>query len=187
METGANESLQNKSVADHVGKSMWSKLKEAFIDMPIAEKAAENIVVINNQLTAPSLNTVRHLLQKHGHTIAKGIEVTATALDITLAVTCAALGIGKIKKLGTPEQRAEAKKVLTGHTLLEKNTSSLYVNHMKRNAMMLGGTGAAILVLRPVSRLALVGGTVMKPLSEKVGQIVNRIAGGSRETMSASG
>lgn len=187
METGVNESLQNTSVVDHTGKSMWSAVKDALIELPVAEKTAESIVAINNQLTAPSLDTVRNLLEKHGHSIAKGVEITATALDITLAVTCAALGIGKIKKLGPPEQKARVDTALAGHKLLKTNASALYADSMKRSAMALGGTGGAILVLRPVSRLAWAGGTVMKPLAEKVGQIVNRIAGGSRETMSASG
>lgn len=173
METGSVETVTSSPVVEHTSKAMWSTLKDGLLRIPIAAKNAENVAILSQQLDAPALKNVRQLLEQHGKTIAKASEVAATAMDVTLATVCAALAGEKIHALGSVQKDMSISPLLAGRT------SDLYRDKTKMAAVKLGGIGGAILVVRPVSRLAFLTSTMIAPMSERIGALVNRIAGGN--------
>lgn len=182
MEIGQSESAPSSPVIEHASRSTWTKVTDALTKIPIAEKYADNIAAFTKQLDAPSLQNVRHALEKHGKTFATLGAVAANTVDVTLAEVCGAVSVGKVRDLGfrTGDRRA-AEAITHSHPRLIERTVRPYVLKTKSNAIGFGALSGAILLVRPVSRLALFGGIATKPVSERIGQIVNRIAGGGRD------
>ena len=173
---GQNEQIPKQSpVVETVGKKMW----EALVNIPVDREWANKMRSIADKMTARKFSNVREILHHNADSIGNLAKVGSAALDVALSVGC---GAGVIKfGLDMKKNTQGINHVITHPELSvalqgQKPDLSSKNFDLKKNAIVFGGLGGTMLVVRLASRLAYysakLGGTVM----ERVAGAINTIA-----------
>lgn len=176
MESGTTEVSAPARVVDHVAAQTGQGLLDRLVRIPISEQTATNLLVVSEQFTAPALQKLQSMLQEHAHTIGKAVAIGSAALDITLASICASLSVGTFRGLQKNGELKAARAALFPRAT--ERTSKLFVDKARHKGIALGGGSGTLLVLRPISRIVSWEAHAGAPLAERIGQIMNKMAGG---------
>lgn len=173
MESGNTEITSPTPVVDHVVQKTGQGLLDRLVHIPISEQTVKNILVVSEQLNAPALQKVRSTLEKHADTLGKVVAVGSTFMDITLATVCAAIGVEKFPPKSELQSRRAAM-----FKRLDERTAKLPRDKAAKTATALLAGSSAILIIRPISRIVSWEAHAGAPLAERIGQIMNKMAGG---------
>lgn len=185
MEVGTSEIQGTSTLAAKTARRMDERLFDIFINIPISEPVANQMLALSAEMDAPKLQSVRALLQKNARILGTVAAVSATVADLAITAASAAIAVEAWKKIGGPDKQAMRKTRRAMTPVVSERTSVPYLSALKKQAIGFGAAAGGALVFRPISRFISWESRVGLPIAKRIGAIMNTMAGGSPSAVSS--
>lgn len=175
MEQSSETTSPKSPVVESIGKKVW----ESVVAIPVSKEWATKMRSVADQMTARKFSKARELLRNKADLIGKTAQVGAAVVDVAVAVLCGA-GVVKFGKDMKNSVESQTQRIHDPQfRAINRGQSEVFTNrhaHAKKGAILFGGLGGAMFVVRPASRAAYFGAKWGGTAVERIAGVMNTIA-----------